>query len=112
MFCTHCGQQLGDEVQYCPACGANAKGGSADAPPRDYGAPKRLYRLRNDRKIAGICSGIAKHINADVTLVRIVTIAAVCVTGFLPGIVAYLVVWAIMPLEEPAVYGGERRVEV
>lgn len=106
MFCTHCGQQTADEARFCSGCGTNLRGGAGESTGRSYSAPKRLFRLRNDRKIAGICAGLAHHLDADVTLVRILTVAVVCVTGFLPGLVAYLVVWAIMPLEEPTVYHG------
>jgi phage shock protein C len=95
MFCTQCGQQTPEEALYCSRCGKAAKTNPGG------GAPKRLFRLRDDKKIAGICAGLAKYLDVDVTLVRILTVATVCVTGFLPGLVAYVVVWAIMPLEEP-----------
>ena len=99
MFCTHCGQQMPDQATYCSACGA----GIRTSAPGAY-VPKRLFRSRTDKKIAGICAGVARHIDADVTLIRILTVAAVCITGFIPGLIAYLVIWAIMPLEDPVVY--------
>ncbi|HOA31986.1 MAG TPA: PspC domain-containing protein, partial [Clostridia bacterium] len=32
---------------------------------------KRIYRKRNDRKLAGVCSGIADYLNLDPTIVRL-----------------------------------------
>src|SRR5262245_2377318 len=93
MYCTHCGQQTPEDAAYCARCGAAAK-------PPTSGAPRRLFRLRRDKKIAGICSGVAKYLDVDVTLIRILTVAIACLTGFVPGLIAYLVVWMIMPLED------------
>jgi len=58
-------------------------------------------RPRLDRKIAGVCAGIAQHFEIDSTLVRIlwvfVTVAGAC----FPGIIAYVLAWIIMPEEPP-----------
>jgi phage shock protein C len=60
---------------------------------------KKLKRSKN-QIIAGVCAGIADYIGWDITLVRaiyaVLTIASV---GF-PGIVLYIILWLIMPLEE------------
>ncbi len=60
---------------------------------------KRLYRSRNNKKIAGVCGGIAAYFNIDPTLVRVIAVIALLPGGF-PGVIAYGVMWAIMP-EEP-----------
>jgi phage shock protein C len=62
--------------------------------------PKRIYRSRTDRQIAGICGGIGAYADLDPVLVRLVVVAATCLTGCVPGIVAYLFGWIIVP-EEP-----------
>lgn len=59
---------------------------------------KRLYRSRTDKKIGGVCAGVAAYTNTDPTLVRILWIAAVLIAG--TGILLYLIAWIIMP-EEP-----------
>ena len=97
MYCTHCGREVASDSRFCPACGKSTPLWEAEHAGH---APKRLYRLASDKKIAGICSGLAKYLNVDVTLVRIFTVAVAAVTGFIPGMIAYLVVWMIMPLEE------------
>ena len=100
MYCTHCGREAASDARFCPACGKATPVWEAE---NAGGVPKRLFRLSTDKKIAGICSGLAKYLNIDVTLVRILVVAMTAVTGFIPGIIAYIIVWMIMPLEEPYV---------
>ena len=97
MYCTHCGREVASDARFCPACGKSTPVWQAE---HAHEAPKRLYRLASAKKIAGICSGLARYLNVDVTLVRILTVAVAAITGFLPGTIAYLVVWMIMPVEE------------
>jgi len=62
---------------------------------------KRLYRSRTNRKIAGVCAGIAEYLEIDPTIVRLVTIIVGLVTGILPFFFSYLIAWWIVP-EQPA----------
>ena len=62
--------------------------------------PKRIYRSRTDRQIAGICGGIGRYSDLDPVLVRLIVVAVTCLTGIVPGIVAYLFGWIIVP-DEP-----------
>jgi len=61
---------------------------------------KKIYRSRTERQIAGICGGIGAYTGLDPVLVRLLVVAVTCVTGFVPGVVAYLVSWILVP-EEP-----------
>jgi len=61
---------------------------------------KRLYRSKKDRMIAGVCSGIAEYLDIDPTVIRILYVLLTVFTSFLPGIIAYLLLWLIIP-EEP-----------
>lgn len=56
---------------------------------------KRLYRSRNDRKLAGICGGIAEHFGWDPTLVRLGWILLTLMGG--SGVLIYLILWLVMP---------------
>lgn len=56
----------------------------------------KLY-LANERKIFGVCSGIAKNFNTDVAIVRLIWILSILFFGI--GILAYLTLWAILPKE-------------
>lgn len=57
---------------------------------------KRLYRSTQDRKIAGVCGGIAEYFNIDPTIVRVVAILLL-LPGGLPGFLPYLVLWIVVP---------------
>ena len=59
---------------------------------------KRLYKSRTDRKIFGVCGGIAEYFNIDSTVVRL--IAVILVLGCGTGILAYLAAALIMS-DEP-----------
>jgi len=58
---------------------------------------KRLYRSRDERIIWGVCSGIAKYFDVDPTLVRL--IAVLTLFFACTGILIYLILTVIMPLE-------------
>lgn len=56
---------------------------------------KRLERDMANRKIAGVCAGLANYLNIDVTLIRIVLLTMVIAGGF--GLIGYLIAWIAMP---------------
>lgn len=62
---------------------------------------KKLVRPRADRKIAGVCAGLAQYFGIDVTVVRIIFVFLL-LPGGVPGFVPYLILWALMPDEEPS----------
>lgn len=60
---------------------------------------KRLYKSRNDKKLEGVCAGIANFLNVDPTLVRVIYALATIFSVGIPGVIAYIVLAAIMPVE-------------
>ena len=56
-----------------------------------------LYRPRDDRMIAGVCSGIARRFNIEPTIVRILFVASLFLPG--PQILIYAAAWLLMPDE-------------
>lgn len=56
---------------------------------------KRLRRSRRDRKLAGVCGGIAEFLGWDSTLVRVLWILLTLAGG--SGILVYLILWIAMP---------------
>ena len=59
---------------------------------------RRLYRSRTNRKLAGVCGGLAQNFNIDPTLIRVLFVMLALLGG--PGLVIYLLMWIIVP-EEP-----------
>ena len=58
---------------------------------------KRLYRSSTDKVLAGVCGGIAEYSNMDPTLIRVIAVLITVFTGFIPGIIAYIIMAIIMP---------------
>jgi phage shock protein C len=94
MYCNACGKDIAQDVHFCPYCG-KVVGISATT----KGTPKRLERSRAEKKIAGICAGLAHYFDLDVSLVRIFCIFLTLATGACPGILTYLLAWIIIPSE-------------
>lgn len=59
--------------------------------------PKRLYRNTQDAWVAGVCSGLAEFFGIDVTVVRLLYILVSIFTAAFPGIVAYVIMWLVIP---------------
>ncbi|GAA3993682.1 MULTISPECIES: PspC domain-containing protein [Allokutzneria] len=57
---------------------------------------RRFRRSRTDRMVAGVCGGVARVLNVDAALLRILLVAATLL-GFGAGAVLYLVCWILMP---------------
>src|SRR5438876_5277254 len=94
MYCSNCGRQLEAEARYCSSCG-NARG-TVRLSPSDCPDLKKLSRPREGKRIAGVCAGVARYLEIDVTVVRILWLL-VTILPPVPGLVAYLVCWIAMP---------------
>lgn len=64
---------------------------------------KKLYRSKTDKKVAGVCGGLANYLGIDITVVRLICLLACLFTGI--GLVAYIVAALVIP-EEPTVIEG------
>ncbi len=62
---------------------------------------KRLTRSRRNKKIAGVCGGIADYLNLDPTLVRIAFVVGTIASGGWPFFFAYIALAYVMPKEDP-----------
>ena len=61
---------------------------------------KRLQRSDDDRWIGGVCGGLAAYTGVDAGLIRLI-VAVATILGLGSLILAYIVAWVIMPLEDP-----------
>jgi phage shock protein C len=57
---------------------------------------KQLVRYRDDRMVAGVCSGLAAYLGVDVTVVRLLTVLG-AIFSFGTIALAYVVAWVLMP---------------
>lgn len=106
MFCTNCGNSLMDSDKYCAQCGkANAPGpGGAAYTPPPPGPRAPFARAMGSHKIAGVCAGLARHLDLDVTLVRLVFVIGILVHGI--TVLPYIVLWAVMSRDDRPPFTG------
>ena len=77
--------------------------GAASVPGAvDNGPRKRLRRIKSQKKIAGVCAGFAEYFDMDVTMMRVIWVALLVLPPSV-GLIAYIVAWVVLPLEEPVV---------
>jgi phage shock protein PspC (stress-responsive transcriptional regulator) len=103
MICPNCQKEIADGSKFCYNCGARLAGDAqpAAAPAPAYTAPptKRLMRSSRDKKLGGVCAGLAEYFDLDPTIVRIVWLLAVFLGG--TGVLAYIILWIVLPLAPP-----------
>ena len=58
---------------------------------------QKLSKSQTDKKLCGVCGGVAKYFNIDVTLVRLAWVAFTILGG--SGVLAYIIAAIIMPAE-------------
>lgn len=56
---------------------------------------RRLVRASNDKMLGGVAGGVARYLDLDAGVTRILTALLVIFTGF--GAVLYLIMWAVLP---------------
>jgi phage shock protein PspC (stress-responsive transcriptional regulator) len=91
-----------------PQSGEQPQGGNdpAGEPPRTAeqpttaqatAEPRRLYRSRSDRVISGVCGGLARYLNVDPVIVRVVAVALIFAGG--AGLLLYAAAFLLVPNE-------------
>jgi phage shock protein C len=95
MNCPNCQKDIAGGSKFCYNCGAKQPETAAPGAPPRYGTEKRLVRSTNDRKIAGVCAGVADYFDLDPTIVRVVWLVATLIPG--PNILAYIILWIAVP---------------
>ena len=68
---------------------------------------KKLYKSATDKKICGVCAGLAKYFSIDPTLVRL-ALVAFCILGG-SGILAYIICAIVIPEEPVDVIDAEQK---
>ena len=94
MYCANCGNAIEEHFHFCSQCGTPTQN------PCEPQEERRLMRIREGKRVAGVCGGVARYLELDVTLIRIVWILQT-VFPPVPGILAYIVCWIVMPQDPP-----------
>ena len=58
---------------------------------------RRIYKDRFDKKLGGVCGGLAQYLHLDASIIRLLFIFLALITGGI-FILVYIVLWAILPL--------------
>ena len=56
---------------------------------------KKLYKSNTDKKICGVCGGLAEYLNVDSTIIRLIWVLAVLCAGC--GLLAYIIAALVIP---------------
>jgi phage shock protein C len=91
MYCSKCGKNIGENPNFCQFCGTRV------APYVPVTPPRRFARYSSDKKLAGVCAGVARYFDLDASIVRAVWLLCVLLGG--TGLLAYVVLWIVMPLD-------------
>ncbi|WP_018921940.1 PspC domain-containing protein [Salsuginibacillus kocurii] len=64
---------------------------------------KKLYRSESDRKLAGVCGGIAEYFGIDATIVRVLAIVSIFPLAVIPVLLTYIVLAFVIPNESEVI---------
>jgi phage shock protein C len=95
MLCPNCQKDIAAGSKFCYNCGAKQAETGASATPPANAAHRRLVRSTNDRKIAGVCAGLADYFDLDPTIIRVLWVVAFFCAG--SGLLAYIILWIAVP---------------
>jgi len=110
--CPDCAESIQDAALKCRYCGTRLEGSWLT---------REWYRSRDGRRVAGVCAGLAREFGIPATPIRLAFVL-LTLFGAFPGVIVYVVLWAVMPYREDVaqlgagpravVIEGERRVPV
>jgi phage shock protein PspC (stress-responsive transcriptional regulator) len=96
MVCSNCQRQIAEGSNFCYNCGAKQVPAGSPSAAAQTGGRKRLVRSSTDKKIGGVCGGLADYFDLDPTIIRIVWLLAFLCAGV--GLLAYVILWIALPL--------------
>jgi phage shock protein C len=96
MVCQNCQKEIAEGSKFCYNCGAQQAGVAGGSVPSGAPVSKRLMRSSRDKKIAGVCAGLAEYFDLDPTIIRVVWLLAIFLGG--TGVLAYLILWIVLPV--------------
>ena len=100
----------GEEIREQSYASSAASTGSSQQSTQSQALPKekrRLYRDTSDKFIGGVCSGLASYLNVDPAIVRVLFAIIILGTWFF-GLLAYVIMWIVLPAKDVEGYTGKR----
>ncbi len=86
--CPLCGEEIRAEAIKCPHC--------LQFLTEDSHQPRQLTKS-HDKMLAGVCAGVGEYLDIDPSIVRLLTVVVVVFSGFLTGLIAYIIAAMILP---------------
>ena len=94
MFCRSCAFPLEGEDLFCRRCGRVTPEGEKV----EVRVVPRLRRSYSDKRLGGVCGGVARYLDQDPKMVRAVW-AGVSLLPFSPGVFVYGIAWVVLSQE-------------
>jgi phage shock protein C len=106
MICPNCQKDIASGSKFCYNCGAAQPQAAVGGTPNAYptGMRKRLVRSSTDSKIAGVCGGLADYFDIDPMIIRLIWVLLLLCGG--TGLLAYIILWIVLPLAPTGVPVG------
>ena len=105
--CVACGRFVCDVCRvdvegaiWCKGCLAQGKRPPTGSRSSGGSGAKPLRRSSREKLMAGVCGGIAESWDFDVSAVRLVVVLVALITAVIPVLLAYVILWAVIPSEE------------
>ena len=96
MICPNCQKDIAIGSRFCYNCGAK----QPETPPPGLspatGGKRKLMRSSTDKKLGGVCAGLADYFDMDATIVRLIWLLIVLCGG--TGVLVYIILWIVLPL--------------
>lgn len=100
MVCNNCQKDIAAGSKFCYNCGAKQPESAPAGLPQQSDVKRRLVRSSSNKIIAGVCAGLADYFDLDPTVIRIIWVLAFFCAG--TGLLAYIILWIVLPLAPSA----------